>query len=232
VKLGLLGDIHGNSLALRAVLEAAHRESVEALCVTGDYVGYYYHPREVLDLLDGWQTWRVRGNHEDMLASVLADPSGLEAVEARYGHGLRRAIEQLTVAELTALTSLPASERIEIEGRRIVLAHGTPWDVDTYVYPDANEDIFSRLGEIDADLVILGHTHYRMQRRIGSLEVANPGSVGQPRDRILGAAWAAYDTTTGMCEQFIEVYDITAVQAEARAIDPGLPYLHDVLARR
>ena len=70
MKIGLLGDIHGNSRALRAVLESARVKGVEKLCLTGDFVGYYYHPDEVLDLLASWPNHAVRGNHEAMLRCV------------------------------------------------------------------------------------------------------------------------------------------------------------------
>ena len=70
MRIALLGDIHGNSFALAAVLEAARAAHVEKLLITGDFVGYYFWPREVLDMLDDWDVAAVRGNHEDMLVDA------------------------------------------------------------------------------------------------------------------------------------------------------------------
>ena len=71
MKLGLLGDIHSNNLALQAVLAAASSSGVEKLLITGDLVGYYYAPLEVLEMLQPWDRHIVRGNHEDMLNSEI-----------------------------------------------------------------------------------------------------------------------------------------------------------------
>jgi putative phosphoesterase len=232
MKLGLLGDIHGNSAALRAVLGGAAREKIDALCITGDYVGYYYRPGEVLELLSGWQTYSVRGNHEDMLARARTDPARLAESEVRYGSGLRCAMQQLDERQIDWLVDLPVSLRLTLGGRSVQLAHGTPWDTDEYVYPDAPAELFDRLAAAATDLVVLGHTHYQMQRIVNGCLIVNPGSVGQPRDRRPGAAWASFDTETGVCQGFAEAYDVGAVQAEALARDPQLPYLREVLTRQ
>lgn len=232
MKLGLLSDIHGNALALRAVLARAEQLGVEALCVTGDIVGYYYHPDEVLELLDRWKTCRIQGNHERMLALVMAIPALLPELELRYGRGLRRAIEDLQPEQQQALCTLPQQFSIELGGRKILLAHGTPWDADFYVYPDADDEIWSRFEAYAADLIVLGHTHYSMQRQVGQALVVNPGSVGQPRDGRPGAAWALYDTDSGKCEHHVEPYDIDDVLAEVMQYDPHNPYLRDILRRQ
>ena len=56
-----MGDIHGNQLALQAVLEAAAAAKVDRLLVTGDLVGYYFAPSQVLELLTSWICDVVRG---------------------------------------------------------------------------------------------------------------------------------------------------------------------------
>jgi predicted phosphodiesterase len=107
MRIALLGDIHGNSFALAAVLDAARAARVEKLLITGDFVGYYFWPREVLDMLSDWDIAAVRGNHEDMLVDVLNGPASLEKINAAYGSGLSRAIETLTQAQLDWLCNLP-----------------------------------------------------------------------------------------------------------------------------
>jgi len=231
MKLGLLGDIHGNSLALRAVLDSAAARSIEALCITGDFIGYYFHPDEVLGLLREWKTFCVQGNHERMLADVIADPQRLPECEFRYGSGLRHALDLLNREQLAKLRALPEELVVEMGGRKIMIAHGTPWDGDYYLYPDSPDELWQRVGQADADLVVLGHTHYRTQRQVGQTLIVNPGSVGQPRDGIPGAAWAVYDTDTNTCEQLVERYDVEAVIAEAMLHSPDNSYLRDILRR-
>jgi len=231
MKIGLIGDIHGNSLALRAVLEHATELNVTALCVTGDFVGYYYHPDEVLEMLSKWQTFSVQGNHERMLQSVLSSPEALRRFDAKYGKGLRRATELLSIENQKELCGLPETLSFSLDGKKIILAHGTPWDGDHYLYPDAPNSMWDKFLAYEADLIVLGHTHYQSKRSIGGILVVNPGSVGQPRDGKLGAAWAMYDTKSNQCDHFVEAYDIELVETEAKLFDPNIDYLHTILRR-
>jgi len=211
MKLGFLGDIHGNDLALQAVLAAASSSGVGKLLVTGDLVGYYHSPLQVLELLRPWDRHMVRGNHEDMLNTARSDPAFLTQVDARYGTGLRTAIV--------------------IDGCRILLCHGAPWDIDQYVYPDAKPELLERCAIQEFDLVVLGHTHYPMHHKIGRTLVVNPGSVGQSRNRQPGAHWAIFDTVSCGLQFCHEDYDSSALVRECRQRHPELPYLADVLLR-
>lgn len=231
MRIAVLGDIHANHFALRAVLDAARREGVDHLAVNGDLVGYYYWPAEVLELLKQWPRWTIAGNHERLLARARRDPQVLAQVTAKYGSGHAVALEALTAAQLDALESLPQAVQVEVEGRRILMAHGTPWDADEYLYPDAATARWLPFADCDADVVMIGHTHYRLVRQIGSTLIINPGSVGQPRDRIPGAPWVLFDTATLVATPFNEPYDASHVGAQARLRDPALPYLHEVLCR-
>ncbi len=231
MRLALLGDIHGNAAALRAVLDAAKAEGVESLLVTGDLVGYYFDVQGVLDLLAPWPRRVVRGNHEDMLAAARADRGVLPAIERKYGSGVRVALDTLSPGELNTLCNLPHPLEVDAGGKRILLCHGAPWDNDTYVYPDANAELIARCAVPGFDVVVLGHTHYPMVRAAAGVLIVNPGSVGQPRNRQPGAQWALLDTESGMAELRNERYDIAAVAAEARRRHPEMPYLAGVLER-
>lgn len=234
MKILVLSDIHGNADALRAVLDAAARAGAERILNAGDMVGYYHNPAEVLSLLADWPMDSVRGNHEDMIARALRDPATLDHCTGRYGHGLARALETLRPEQIDWLLALPVARRVTLGGLSILLAHGTPGDTDAYLYPDAAEDHLSMVEqECDPrpDLLILGHTHYQHIWNRPTLRIVNPGSVGQPRDRRPGAAWALLDTKTGTVDLRREAYDSLPTATEARRLDPGLPYLWTVLER-
>jgi putative phosphoesterase len=232
VKLGLLADIHGNAPALAAVLDAARTLGVERLLCAGDYVGYYGEPARCLELLAGWDATYVKGNHESMLQEVITEPSRAEGIRRRYGSGLALALEQLTPKQISFLTSLPVQHRLDVDGCSILLCHGAPWDTDHYIYPDAPDELLRRCAAGGEDYVVMGHTHHRFNRQVGTTTLINPGSVGQPRDRRPGAAWAWFDTSTREMQPRIEPYDIDAVVARARATDPDVPYLWEVLTRQ
>lgn len=232
MKIALLGDIHGNDFALQAVLAAASSLGVEKLLVTGDLVGYYHSPLQVMELLRPWDRHMVRGNHEDMLDAARTDPAFLAQVDKRYGTGLRAAIEQLGTQQIDELCSLPHPLELVIDGCRILLCHGTPWNIDLYVYPDADPELLGRCAMQEFDLVVLGHTHYPMYHKIGRTLVVNPGSVGQPRNYQPGAHWAIFDTVSRNLQFCLEGYDFSTLVRECRRRHPELPYLAEVLLRK
>lgn len=231
MKLALMGDIHGNDRALSAVLEAVTAAGVARLLVTGDLVGYYFAPLRVLEMLSDWTRDVVRGNHEEMLSKARSDSAHQASIEARYGSGVRVAIEQLNSTQLDELSALPHPLALEIDGVRILLCHGAPWDLDRYIYPDADHEVLARDLPQSYDLVVMGHTHYPMLRQIGSTVVVNPGSVGQPRDRKPGACWALFDTKDRSIELRRESYDSSSLVHECQIRHPELPYLSEVLQR-
>lgn len=233
MRIGLLADIHANARALRVVLAAASRLHVDTLLVAGDLVGYYFEPRVALQLLKTWRKYMVRGNHEEMLMRSLGNAEYLAEVTSKYGSGIEVAIDELSSLDRDLLCNLPRSLSLEFDSRKIFLCHGSPHDIDSYIYPDSSLSSMEDGMLAEMDLIVAGHTHYPMLRETssGSL-VVNPGSVGQPRNRAPGAQWALYDTATGAVSLFCEDYDYTIVQAEAKARHPALPYLSEVLGRR
>ncbi len=231
MKIGILGDIHGNKFALDAVLRSATADGIDQLLVTGDFVGYYFEPRRVLELLSEWRFEAVRGNHEIMLSRSRFDPSYLMEVDRRYGSGVRIALEQLSEQQLDEVCGLSHPAELEIDGIRILLCHGSPWDVDQYVYPDSDPTLMERCGSGKFDLVVMGHTHYPLVKQQGATLLVNPGSVGQPRNRRPGAAWAIFDTADRTVEMRSESYDPADLVRECRLRHPELPYLSEVLLR-
>ena len=231
MRLGLIGDIHGNQGALGVVLAAATACGVEKLLITGDLVGYYFEPLEVLKLLEPWSKYLVRGNHEDMLSVARSNPSFLTKVNARYGSGLQLAIEQLSGLQLDELCALPHPTELEIGKHRILLCHGSPWSTDEYIYPDADKNLLKRCSDTGFDVIVHGHTHYPAKLVVGKTLLVNPGSVGQPRNRQPGAHWAIFDAKTGQLQFRCESYDPTQIMKECAQKNPELPYLAEMLIR-
>jgi putative phosphoesterase len=232
MRVALLADIHGNAAALKAVLDAARVQGVDRILFAGDCVGYYYAPERCLELLADWDVTSVRGNHEDLLEQMLADPARTEGIHQHYGSGLATAARVLSASQRAFLAALPLRARLDLDGTSITLCHGAPWDADQYVYPNAGAELLARCAAEGTDYVVMGHTHYAFTAQSGATVLVNPGSVGQPRDRKPGAAWGLLDTTTREYQPRLETYDVDAVIRQTRAIDPHLPYLWEVLVRQ
>jgi predicted phosphodiesterase len=231
LRIAILSDIHGNSTALETVLREAASESIERLFVLGDLVGYYYEPLKVLELLAPWNVDFIGGNHELYLSQALTDPARLAAITAKYGGGLETAIQTLSPEQLDFLVKLPITKTVEVDGLKIVLAHGSPWSVEEYLYPDSNATAFDKFATLDCKMVFIGHSHYPFQRMVGDVRVVNSGSVGQPRDIGGLASWMILDTKTGLVVNRRTPFETDELVAQAKNRDVTLPYLHEVLTR-
>jgi len=203
MRIAVLSDIHGNLPALEAVL--ADMGSVDALLCCGDLVGYYPDVAEVVERLRGLGARTVRGNHELMAIGAVAVPperTGYYRID-----WTRRA---LSGEQLAWLAALPPALELARDGLAIAVRHASPWDEETYLYPDS--PALQAVALAERRWLFLGHTHYPMYVRCGRGVVVNPGSVGQPRDWNPRAAYGVLDTATGRWEQCRVGYDHRAYQ--------------------
>jgi putative phosphoesterase len=231
MKIGLLGDIHGNIFALISVLNAVRQKNIDTLLITGDFVGYYFWPAEVFEILKPYNVVAVRGNHDRMLEKATNDESYLLKMSKKYGSGINIALDQMDEKKIEWLNHLPDSLEYETKDGSILLCHGSPWDGDEYVYPDLESKLLRRYATLNVKWVVQGHTHYPMHKKIGDITIINPGSVGQPRNRQPGAHWAMLDTNSQNVEFFCEQYNVNKVIEESNRRHPELPYLANVLDR-
>lgn len=207
--VAVLADIHGNGPALRAVLD--HLPSVDLIVCAGDAVGYYPDAAEVVDRLRALAVPMVRGNHELMVCGRRDIPP--ERATAYRSEWTRHA---LSAEQLRWLDALPPTLEFAWDDLRVRVRHASPWDEETYVYPDS-----PRLPTIElhaSEWLILGHTHYPMLARGTQGWVANPGSVGQPRDWNPRAAYALLDTARGEWRQVRVDYDVAAYQRRLESL--------------
>ncbi|MEM2907917.1 MAG: metallophosphoesterase family protein [Candidatus Hadarchaeales archaeon] len=178
LRIGLIADVHSNLTAFRAVLE--HMPKVDELICAGDLVGYGAKPNEVVALARERDILSVLGNHD--YSAVTRDVSGFNPAAARAALWTA---EKLSEENAAYLRRLP--ERLELKraGRRIYVVHGSPRDpIFEYVFPDiSNRELAELMRDVDADVIVLGHTHMPMRRLVHGKLVLNPGGVGQPRDR-------------------------------------------------
>ena len=208
MNVGVISDVHGNKVALDAVLEDL--PPVDALVCAGDVVGYNPWPAECVDELRERDVPTVMGNHDRAVASGTTFRFNNMAAA-----GVKYAREELTGDQLDWLESLP-DERVELEDR-LKLVHGHPDDPDRYTYPD---EFSARMLEGE-DVLVMGHTHVQHCERYGEGIVLNPGSVGQPRDGDPRAAYAVVDLDGMGFDLYRVEYDIDAVIDAVEAA--GLP---------
>jgi putative phosphoesterase len=224
VRVLVVSDIHGNWPALEAVVAVPH-DSVVCL---GDIVGYGPQPGECLRWLRANGAEIVQGNHDRALADDVPprcrpDFEWLAAAAA----GIAR--QQLDDEEKGFLRALPQTRRLVLDGRQVLMAHATPVDpFYSYLAPDP-EEWREAVAGIDADVVLIGHTHLPFHFEFEGVHVLNPGSVGQPKDGDPRAAYAVIEEgiprlerRTYTIERTVEGLRVAGVEAPAFEALAGL----------
>jgi len=229
MRIAVLSDIHSNLPALEAVLVALG--PVDAVWHLGDVVGYGPQPDEVVARLRELGAVGVRGNHD----AAALDPEMAEW----FNPDARRAIEwtagRIAPATRAWLAELPDTR----ENEGLTLVHGSPRD-PTWEYIMTGTDARANLAAFGTAHLLHGHTHIPIAFRDegGRMEtlgptdrasvtlddrrvLANPGSVGQPRDGDPRASAMILDTATSTLTWRRIAYPIAVAQAAMRAV--GLP---------
>lgn len=199
-----MADVHSNAVALKAVLSALAESGVERILHAGDIVGYNPYPNETIELFKRNKIISIMGNHERAL--ITGDTSGFNPYAKAALEWTRKVVLPDNSGYIKVLKNI---ESITIDAKRIVLAHGSPYDIDEYVYPEKVTP--ELLSAANSDILILGHTHIQFKKEYPEGIIVNPGSVGQPRDGNPGAAFAVLDTESGKTELKRAVYDIEKV---------------------
>lgn len=176
-RVALISDVHGNSEALREVLDDVAVADVDAVCSLG-CLTWGPHPLEVLDLLHqfGRPTFFLRGNGERALLELAA---GTRAPVPPVDEWMVTAHGPDGVEELRAF---PVALTVQINGgSRVRLCHGSPRsDIELLSWMTAAERIEAACTGVPERTVVHGHTHLQYQRKVAGRRVAGCGSVGLP----------------------------------------------------
>ena len=178
MSVATLYDVHGNLRALEAVLAEIPEETT--IVVGGDVCAGGEQPAEALERLRALGdrvTW-IRGNADRELhpgEDGLVPPEVVEPARAR-----------LSEEQIEFLWSRPATARIG----DVLYVHASPRnDLDIFTERTPEERIAFLFEDVDADVVVCGHTHTQFERTIAGTRVVNSGSVGMPYEDEPGAYW-------------------------------------------
>jgi predicted phosphodiesterase len=212
MQIALLSDIHGCPIALEAVLkDIAAQGGADQYWVLGDLVDRGYDPAGVLQMVrglpnvvctfgntDGYVLNRYRPfpSFED----AAADPSLWPRV-VQVEQGISWTQGCLARGDhLEWLAALPLEARLTLpDGTRLLGVHASPLEkeVGLGIRPYMTDaQISDYLGsDCGADLVVVGHTHAALERRIGGVHVVNLGRVGMPAKDDLRASYGLLRAT-------------------------------------
>lgn len=231
-KIGIIGDIHSNLIALQAVLAKLDEEGCGGIVCTGDVVGYGPRPAECIALVRERGIPTVLGNH-DHYTTLLMDPR-LESLRDDVKNTIKWTQSVLSMSDLKWLAQLP--ERQDLEHFSIV--HGS-FGPKRWAYLKSERSLSVNFEHQDVPLAFCGHTHVPIfaYEREGSTPfltylrkttavtkdkvIINVGAVGQPRDHDPRAACGIFDVEERTIRPVRVPYDIEKTQADMR--DQGVP---------
>ncbi len=207
MQLLIISDIHGNLEALKTTLAIPYDE---VICL-GDLVDYGPDPAECIEAMVSASIPVVRGNHDNAVASGIDCGCGYT-----YKH-LSVATREYTTAKLSSqhleyLGGLPMYIERRYGDKKVYFCHASPRSMYEYILPQTPDtDIRAMIQGIDADILVVGHSHIPFTRQVDNITIINPGSVGQPRDGDIRASCVLYDTQTHSIRFIRCVYDIGLV---------------------
>jgi predicted phosphodiesterase len=196
MRVGFISDIHGNLLALDAVLADLEQRGVDEIVCLGD-ICFGPQAHECLErvrglgcpvILGNWDSWSIDG------FPPADDPVGIML----YDIG-RWWAERLTDDDREFVRTFVPTLEVPLDGgSQAYCFHGSPRSFSDWIFATTPDEEVGKMFEGQlAPVLVGGHTHLQMLRRFGQSVIVNPGSVGQPFSQwwpqpIRVAHWAEY----------------------------------------
>jgi len=203
-RIAALSDIHGNAVALEAVLADVVREKPDRVVIAGDLVLNGPDPAAVVDLLRGLVADGaavVQGNTDVAVADfdfAAAFPWMIDGVPDAIVDAAEWAHEALGGERIEWLRALPAERRVRSDDTLVLICHGSPGSETAGFDQDLDPSVtIERVARSDARVIVCGHTHLPEVRDLGWKIIVNDGSAGYVFDGDPTASWALVDIDGG-----------------------------------
>ena len=179
MRFAAIADVHGNYLALEAVIADIRARGIDEIVDLGDMASGPLDARRTMDALMALDAVHVLGNHDRYL---------IDRPPEKMGSWDRPAHAQLDASHLDWLRKIPPTR---VFRDKVFLCHATPANDQLYWLETVLRDGTVRMASREAieevatgitqSLILCGHTHIaRAVRLADGRVVVNPGSVGSP----------------------------------------------------
>jgi predicted phosphodiesterase len=224
VRVAILSDIHGNSVALEACLaDLTAAGGADRIVAAGDLCMDGPRPRRVLRRLKDAGANVVRGNTDRMIA--LDDPAVYDDEERESIMWQRGALGQDWVAWLGAA---PLTVAIGNDPDGLLITHATPARDDEHVWPDASdEQLEAIVAGVTQRTIAFGHLHVPYVRTWRDRTFVNVASAGLPKDGDPRAHYAILTQQSGgwAIRSRRVPFDVDKVEKQIRK--SGMPHVDE-----
>jgi predicted phosphodiesterase len=225
MRLAVLSDIHGNLLALEAVLhDLTAMGGADKTWILGDLCAFGPRPVECLELIRDLPNVEVISGNTDRYLITGDRPREQIKDEAdwqQFPEKLRQrdadfawTVSKLSYAAYEYLAKLRHELHLTVPAYGIVIGyHGAPGSDERYLRPDTPDDeVLDQFLDREGRLGFGGHTHIPMDRDLGLWRVVNVGSVGMPPDYV-HASYALVTFENGEAS-----FDLRSVAFDVQAV--------------
>lgn len=189
MRVAIMSDIHGFSLALDAVTADIEATGpYDLVVVAGDHCEVGPDPAGVLQRLQLHPEWIVlKGNTDDDLV-----------VEALDGQADFAATE-IGEEGVAWLANLPFSRRVMPSAladaqQSLLVVHANPHDLRGRLDPSATDaELNDVLGDVVFGTIAFGHVHISFQRQLGDRHLVDVSAVGNSKDGDLRCAYGVFE---------------------------------------
>jgi predicted phosphodiesterase len=241
MRIAVISDIHGNCVALDAVLADIRERPVDQMICLGDAIQGGAQPAETVARLRALACPVVMGNADALLLTGVK--TGAKPITERQMAVRAWSLSQLSAQDCDFIKSFQPTITLELgPGWRLLCFHGSPSSFDDVILPETPDDEVLRLLQPQPGQALTGgHTHRQQVRSLGAALFFNPGSIGLPYippwpDGVTTIdPWAEYAIVSAQDEgrlglEFRRVpYDIAALRQSYET--SGRPFADEEIAR-
>ncbi len=225
--IALFGGVYSNHLALAALLEDAPRRGARQIYCLGDLGAFGPHPDKVFPLLREAQIPVVQGNYDNSIGHGLADcqcgytdPKDNYFARLSYDYTFTNTAPENKIW----MRDLPNEIRIDLNGVRVLLCHGSPRKTNEFLWQTTTSVAFLEglCDNYEADVIVGTHTGLHWHRALPSgRHFVNCGAIGRPANDGRTNVWYALlsvDEAKTIAVEFVPLeYDQAQLAAEMRA---------------
>ena len=216
-KIGVISDIHGNIVALNAVLDMLDGEGCDEIIHTGDIVDIGPYSKECMDLLLSRKVTCLLGNHDRDFADNQTQVRNLSHVPAQHKQQVFATIGDEYRARVK---EFPVYVTRNCGGSKLLFCHYAfypmPVAVDQYLFktiemsPTADKlDLL--FDGLDCDAVFFGHKHEPCDIQ-GKRLYVDVGSVGCHPEPYARAVVIEYDDASWSYKRVRAPYDMQSTR--------------------
>jgi putative phosphoesterase len=181
-KIAIFSDIHGNSTALKSVIQELQNEKdIQHIYCLGDMLGVGHESNEVLEILFSMDKISfVKGNHDQEIINIIkGQPNPYDPLIEHH----KWLAERIDTKFHQKLLDIPQTIQNDYEGKVLYFTH-YQFDAQGNFYPSDPEPTVTKFESyytnknINADIICFGHHHKVHFFQSKTRTYINPGPVG------------------------------------------------------